>query len=260
LTDRVLLSAGLNNVAACVSLALEQHLGIELMAFAYPHVLDDSWQRVLDDYRALLAPVRGPLAMHGPFFDMAPGSIDHRINQLTAERYRHALEIAAALHVRIVVFHANFLVSIRTDDYRRSWQDRNVDFWGELAEFAQRHDVTIAVENMWEFDPYIIGDVLRRVDHANLRACLDVGHAHLFSKMPFEEWLSALTPYLVHAHINNNPGDNDFHQGLHDGVMDYAQLLPQLRALPNPPSMTLEMDHVSDMVASLDLLELDRQS
>ncbi|MBE0689963.1 MAG: sugar phosphate isomerase/epimerase [Anaerolineae bacterium] len=230
------------------------------MAFAYPHVLDNNWQAMLEDYRALLAPVRGILAMHGPFFDMAPGSIDQRINQLTSERYQHALQIAAALRVRIVVFHANFLVNIRTADYRRSWQDRNVEFWSELADYAQRHDVVIAVENMWEFDPYIIGDVLRRVDHPNLRACIDVGHAHLFSKTPFDEWLSVMMPYLVHAHINNNPGDNDFHQSLHDGVMDFSQLLPQLRALPNPPSLTLEMDDVSAMAASLDLLELERQS
>ena len=34
-------------------------------------------------------------------------------------------------------------------------------------------------------------------------------------------------------------------------------VLPQLRALPHPPSLTLEMDRVSDMAASLDLLELD---
>ncbi|MCA9903609.1 MAG: sugar phosphate isomerase/epimerase [Anaerolineae bacterium] len=256
MADRVLLSAGLHNIDDCVSLALEHHLGIELMAFAYPHILDGQWEQVVEQYRTLLAPVGGNLTMHGPFFDMAPGSIDQRINQLTAERYQHALRIAETLSVPLVVFHANFLVSIRTDDYRRSWQERNIKFWGEMADYAQRLGVVIAVENMWEFDPYIISDVLRRVDHPNLRACLDVGHAHLFSQVPFDEWLDVLSPHIVHLHINNNPGDNDFHQGLHEGVLDYRQLLPKLRSLPNIPSMTLEMDKVSDMAASLDLLEL----
>jgi sugar phosphate isomerase/epimerase len=255
-SDRVLLSASPKNIEACVALAKTHGLGIEMMAFAYPDTLDNDWQSIVAEYRTLLRDVPGLITMHGPFFDMVPGSIDRKIEQITMERYQQAVRIAADVGAKIIVFHANFIAAIRTDAYRQGWQERNVVFWHEMAAYAEQHDVTLAVENMWEFDPYIIGDVLRRVEHPRLRACLDVGHAHLFSKHPFEEWLKALEPYLVHLHLNNNPGDMDIHQGLHDGVLDYAALLPKLRALPNPPSMTLEMDRVEDMRASLDLLQL----
>jgi sugar phosphate isomerase/epimerase len=252
-----LLSTSPDNLEACLALATERGLGIELMTFSQPAVLDDDWHTVVARYRPLLRSIRGGLTMHGPFYDLAPGSIDARINQVTQQRYQQALHIAAELGVSIVVFHANFIGAIRTEEYRSGWLARNVAFWGALAEEAQRIGIIIAVENMWEFDPDIIGDILRQVEHPALRACLDVGHAYLYSTIPFEVWLARLAPYIVHTHINNTPGSLiDNHRGLHDGVIDYRQVLPRLRALPHRPSFTLEMDHVDFMRASLDLLEL----
>jgi sugar phosphate isomerase/epimerase len=255
--DRVFLSASPETMNACIALAKERGLGIELMTFSHPALLDGDWRDTVAQYRSLLRGIPGGLTMHGPFFDLAPGSIDPRVNQLTHERYRQALQIAAQLEVPLVVFHANFIAAIRTEDYRRSWLERNITFWGHQAEEAQRLGVTIAIENMWEFDPDIIGDILRRLDHPHLRACLDVGHAHLFSNIPFNTWLARLAPYIIHTHINNTPGNLvDNHLGLHDGVIDYKAMMPKLRALPHRPSFTLEMELVSFMRASLDLLEL----
>lgn len=256
MTDRVLLSASQANIRACVELALEHGLGIEIMAFAYPNLLDGHWRATIAEYKTLLAPVQGMLTMHGPFMDMAPGSPDQRINQVVTERYQHAIRIAAELGVEVVVFHANFLVAITSEAFRHDWQRRNVAFWGDMARYARQHDVTVAIENMWEFDPDIIGDVVKGVNHPNLRACLDVGHARLFSRLSFEHWLEQLGPLLVHTHLNNNNGFEDVHQGFDDGVMDYSYILQRLRELDHPPTMTLEMDSVDAMRASLKYLHL----
>lgn len=260
MVDRVLLSASPANIRECVALAVERGLGIEIMAFAYPALLDGDWEATLADYKTLLEPVRGMITLHGPFMDMAPGSPDARIRQICVERYQHAIRIGQALGVEVIVFHANFIAAIQSEPYRKSWQDRNVDFWSALATYAQAHNIIVAVENMWEFDPDIIGDVLARVNHPNIRACLDVGHAHLFSKVPFPRWLATMQPYLTHMHLNNNDGWLDVHQGLDDGVLDYRALLAMIRALPEPPSLTLEMDRVEDMRASLHHLVPDEAS
>lgn len=259
MTDRVLLSAGPHNIEGCVALARERMLGIEVTAFSYPDLLDADWQATVERYRPLLADVPGPLALHGPYFDMAPGSLDRRVNQVCMERYQHAIRVAQDLGAGIVVFHANFIASLKNASYRASWQQRNVDFWGYMAQYACQHDVVIAVENMWEFDPDIIGDVLKLVDHPNLRACLDIGHTHLFSDVPLADWLAALGPYLIHIHLNNNDDVTDTHQALQDGAIDYRAILPTLRALPNPPTLTLEMDSLEDMRRSLALLDLRAQ-
>jgi sugar phosphate isomerase/epimerase len=101
--------------------------------------------------------------------------------------------------------------------------------------------------------------VIKTLDHPYLRACLDVGHAHLYSKVPFAEWLETLSPYLIHVHMNNNDGVMDFHRGLGRGVLDYGTLLAQIRALPNQPTITLEMDAVEDMAASLPFFGISQQ-
>jgi sugar phosphate isomerase/epimerase len=258
MTDRVLLSAGRDNIAECVDLATEFGLGIEVMAFAFPDVLDGNWSHLLAEYKVMLEPITGGLTLHGPFMDMVSGSPDGRINEVCSERYQHAIRITAELGAEIVVFHANFIGSLHNPEYRHGWHERNVAFWHPIAEYAQQHKVVVAVENMWEFDPNIIGDVLKEVNHPHLRACLDVGHAHLFSdsEARFEDWLQTMEPYLVHTHINNNDGRLDVHQGLNDGVLNYYKILHQLRALATPPSITLEMYKVEAMRASLPYLQL----
>lgn len=252
--DNVLLSSNPKNIEACLALADEYGFGIELMAFAYPDVLDGDWRGTVQRYQQLLTPVRGMRAMHGPFMDMASGSPDKKINAVCDERFRHALRIAHELEVSIVVLHANFIASIHTLEYRLGWQKRNIEFWGSLAHYAEALGVTVAIENMWEFDPDIIGDVLKTVDHPCLRACLDVGHAHLYSDVPFDTWLYTLKDYLIHMHINNNDGETDIHRALPNGVLNYPALLTRIRHLPVPPSLTLEMDTVDDMRTSLPYL------
>lgn len=254
MSNCVLLSAGPHNIDACVALARERALGIELTAFSYPDLLDADWQTTVDRYRPLLKQVPGIIAVHGPYLDMAPGSPDRRVNQVCVDRYQHAIRVAHDLGAQIIVFHANFIAALKNISYRTEWQKRNIAFWGHMAQYACQHDIVIAVENMWEFDPDIIGDVLKAVNHDNLRACLDVGHAALFSEAPLSAWLDSLAPYIVHVHLNNNDDVTDTHQALQDGAIDYAAILPQLRALPRTPAFTLEMDSVDDMRRSLDLL------
>ncbi|MBZ0310563.1 MAG: sugar phosphate isomerase/epimerase, partial [Anaerolineae bacterium] len=213
---------------------------------------------VLSNYRGMLRIVPGEITLHGPFMDMVSGSPDNHINEVCSQRYQHAIRIASELHARYIVFHANFIGSMHNPEYRVGWHDRNVAFWHPLAAYAKEHGIIITIENMWEFDPYIIGNLLKEVNHPNLRACLDIGHAHLFANddVTFDDWLSTMQPWLVHTHINNNDGELDIHQALNHGVLDYATILPKLRALPTPPTITLEMYKVKEMRASLPLLEL----
>lgn len=255
MADCVLLSASHKNITACTAIAAQHPgLGVEMMTFAFPDMLDGNWESQIPVYRDLLAPVRanhGRLTLHGPFMDLPAGSPDAQISRVVADRHRHAIHIAAQLGAEIVILHANYIAQITTEDYRRGWHKRNLAFWKPIADEAAASGVTIAIENMWEFDPHIIGDMLGDLDHPALRACVDVGHAHLFSRVPFATWLEVMGPFIVHAHVNNNDGHVDVHRALTDGVLDYEPLLTALRALPQPPSFTLEMDSVEDMVESL---------
>jgi sugar phosphate isomerase/epimerase len=260
MSDRLLLSASRNNVEACVELALERGLGIEVMAFAFPDVLDGDWRQTLHEYKRLLAPVPSKVTLHGPFMDMVSGSPDPRINAVCVARYSAAIRIAADLGAKQVVFHANFIGSLHNTFYRDGWHKRNVEFWSPLAEYAQQHDVTVLLENMWEFDPTIITDLLTAVNHPSMGICLDVGHAHLFTdpKYTFNDWLRTVAPWLREVHMNNNNGILDEHHGFdwEHGVLNYEDLLPQIRAIKPDVDLVLEMDLVEDMRASLHYFQI----
>ena len=260
MSDRVLVSAGLNNIDACVAMAHDYGLGIELMAFSVPQVLDSDWRELLSHYRTALADLPGPLTMHGPFMDLVSGSPDERINAVTYGRYEHVIRIADQLNVRQLVFHANYIGLLHNDFYRRGWHQRNVDFWGPLGDYARAHNVVVAIENMWEYDPSIIGNLLSELDHPNLKACIDIGHAQLFSDpgIGIDDWLEVMGEWVVELHMNNNNGVMDEHFGFDwdQGVLDYATLLPKLRQLPLSPLMVLEMDKVDDMKSSLYYFDL----
>jgi sugar phosphate isomerase/epimerase len=231
------------------------------MHFSSPDILDGNLAAATAEVKRAIGGIKGPLSLHGPFFDMSPGSVDERVNDLVRLRYTQALHTAAELGARRMVVHANFIASIRNDFYRRGWHTRNVTFWSNFAEIARTYDVIILVENMWEFEPAIIADVLREVDHPNLAACLDVGHAHIFGDrgVTLGDWVLALKPWLLHTHLNNNNGQLDEHFGFDwaDGVLRFQEVLPVLRALPTPPWMILEMDRVDDMRASLPYFDLE---
>ncbi len=264
MSDNVLLSAGLGNFDECLALAREYKLGIELMAFSVPAVLDGDWRDLTNRYRKELGSLPGPLTMHGPFMDLASGSPDQRINDLTYGRYEHVIRIASGLGAQQVVFHVNYIGLLHNDSYREGWHQRNVDFWGPLGDYAESYDVIVAIENMWEFDPTIIGNLLCELDHPHLKSCIDVGHVNLFSdpEFSFDHWLNTLGKWIIELHMNNNNGIMDEHHSFdwEQGVLDYEGLLPALRQLPNEPLMVLEMDRVEDMKESLRYFNLDDSS
>ncbi len=255
--DNVLLACDHHNLDECLELANEYGLGLEIQTFAYPDALDHHPEWV-NDYKHRLCDFTGLRSMHGAFMDMTSASLDPKIVAVTRERYLRNLDIAATLGARLVVFHANYLTAMRNLPFRRAWTDRQVAFWGKMVEEAGALGIRLAMENMWEYDPGIIADVLRQVNSPWLIACLDVGHAHLFSEVPFKNWLAELDGYVQYTHLNNNGGRVDEHRGFDDGVLDYKAILPMLRALPQPPCFSLEIESAAAMRRSLPFLQVSK--
>lgn len=253
--ERLAIATSQTDITRHVALAREHGVGLEIQVYGYDtNLLDGDWRAVVAQHKGSLRGFDGEIALHGAFYDMNSASYDQRITALTRERYLLNLHIAAELGVRNVVFHANYLHVIRNPGYLLDWTQRQVDFWGDLAKEAQRAGLVIALENMWEPKPGIIARVLEEVDSPHLGACLDVGHAHLYSdSLPFTAWLERLQDRLVHCHINNNRGLYDEHLPLdvEAGLVNYRVVLPLLRALPQSFLVSLEMDQLDFLERSL---------
>lgn len=254
--EQILLATYQRDIARYCELARAHGVGLELQVYGYDtDLLDSNWRELVDQHKALLRDFEGPLAIHGAFLDLSPASPDKRVVALTRERYMLNLDIAAELGAVNVVFHTDFIPIVRNPAYRLSWTESQVDFWISMTEEAAKRGLVIALENMWEPEPGIIGDVLDRVDSPHLGACLDVGHVYLFSDyLPLETWIARIGHRLVHCHMNNHRGFFDEHMALNfpGGVIDYKNdVLPLLHALPSPPLLVLEMDEIEYMESSL---------
>jgi sugar phosphate isomerase/epimerase len=257
--DKVLLACDHYNFEECLELANEYGLGLEVQTFAFPDALDNhpEWVEV---YVERLKDFSGSISMHGAFMDMSCASFDSKIVAVTRDRYRYNLELGARLNAHTIVFHANYLTNIRNAPFRRAWTDRQVAFWSKMVQEAAGLGLRMAIENMWEYEPSLIGDVLRQVNSPWLITCLDVGHAHLFGEVPFKDWLADLGSFIQYTHLNNNGGRVDEHRGFDDGVLDYNAILPQLRALPVKPYFSLEIESAAAMRRSLPYLEVERKA
>lgn len=243
------------DIAPYIALARDYGIGIEIQVYGYnPDLLEGDWSSLVKRHRRLLKGFEEEIALHGAFYDMSSASEDRQIVRVTRERYLLNIQIAAELGARHIVFHANYLPWIRNADYLRRWTQRQVEFWTEMGAEAERLGMVVALENMWEPGPDLIGRILDGVDSPFVTACLDVGHAYLFSdSIPFPQWLDRLKGRLAHCHVNNHRGIEDEHSPLDvpGGVVDYASVLPLLWSLPSPPLISLEMEHLEDLKRSL---------
>ena len=158
--------------------------------------------------------------------------------RITEKRYRQAIRKAAALRVPKLVLHAGFVPLV----YYPEWfVSRSVLLWKQLIWDVPEH-LTVCLENVMEPDASMLLDIVRQVNDARLRICLDLGHANTSaSRETPADWLKACAPYLSHVHLHNNDGIHDLHAPLFEGVMDIAALLKQLGALCPDASVTLEL-------------------
>lgn len=236
--------------------AEELGCGLELHTFVDPVVLAGDVSGMIAAHRRLLEHFPGPIGFHGAFYDMMSGSLDPGIVALTRERYRQNLYVAQALKGQYVVFHANYMGSFKLRDYRSGWHKRQVRFWKSFAEEAEDNGLCVLLENMWADDPTIVADILAEIDRPNLQACLDVAHVALYSTHAIDKWIDTLQPWLYCCHLNNTNGEQDLHWPLEKGIIDFGPVIERLRALEDPPCMTLEMPDWETIAESLSFFEL----
>ena len=244
------------DLAAHLAVARQYGVGLELQEFSDPNVLDGDWRSLLDQYEQMLDGFNGLRSMHGAYIDLVSGSPDARLVALTRERYLHNLDIGRELGVRYIDFHANYLPLVDHPSYLPGWVERQVAFWSPMAEQAEHYGIILLLENMWEPDPAIIVRILERVRSPYLKACLDVGHAVLYSHLPLTECFRDLATHEIYTHLHNNHGTTDEHLAFGDGVIDFPDVLNLLRALPKPPLFSLELPNLELIKDSLPFLQL----
>lgn len=160
--------------------------------------------------------------------------------------FKRAIELAAEAGAENLVFHTMTNESLES----------NIGLFSALAPFAEDYGVKIAVENtyLWprgqEFatpDPVSLPETMRelltRVNHDYLVACIDTGHAEISSVgTNAPDMIRAAGKKLACLHIQDCDHIHDSHQLPFTMDVDFNAIIKALREVDYKGDMTLEAD------------------
>jgi sugar phosphate isomerase/epimerase len=193
------------------------------------------------------------ITLHGPFQDLAPGSLDDGVLAASRRRLRQACRYLAVFQPGALVCHLGY----EARHYRwdlENWLARAAATFKELARLAAAHRVPVMLENVYETEPELFLEVLNRAQAPNLMVCLDVGHLLAFGGGDFPAWLQTLGPVIGHLHLHDNHGDADAHLALGAGQVPLGEVLSFLAGRQRRPLITLEPHQEGSLTPSLECL------
>jgi len=203
-----------------VDVAANYGLGLEFNHTCISEALDsDKREKLLDAMKKdFVKAGHKDAILHGPFTEIHPAAIDYRARDMGMERIEEAYAVCQALGVKKMVVHTGWMPFI----YFKEWQaQKGADFWQKFMA-DKPEDFMLCVENVLDDEPYMLLDMMRRIEDPRIKLCLDIGHAHAVTAkdLPVETWIRQLGPYIGHFHLHNNFGDNDSHGDFENGSMD----------------------------------------
>ncbi len=238
--------------AALTSL-LEAHpgIGIETIEFGIGENLDHM-EQTTDRYEGRMGGwIRNrPFSIHGPFLDLNPGSYDSLIREATMTRFLQSYSCARALGADRILFHTGFSPDTC---FETGWPDMAAEFWKRFLEHTDG-SIQIHLENVLDLHWETVASILDRVGCPYFTACLDAGHAHVYSPQTPLEWLEGLGSSIGHLHLHDNIGDLDSHLALGKGNIPLRPLFEKIRLCCPDASITLENPEQEALEESLSVL------
>lgn len=196
------------------------------------------------------------VAVHLPFLDIKPGSMDPFILEASRNRLKKAIEIAHYYEPVHAIAHIGYF-PVDYDDFYKEWLENSFFTWEEILNKVDRA-FPLFLENVFEQEPEPIKDFFENFQREGIGFCLDIGHWFSFGRGNKQQnlgsWLQLLAPYLKHLHLHDNDGSEDKHLGLGEGDIPLSELMAGLELLDLKPSFTLEPHTQEDFFASLDFI------
>ncbi|MDD5085813.1 MAG: sugar phosphate isomerase/epimerase [Candidatus Omnitrophica bacterium] len=224
---------------------------LEIALFSLPDVLDTACDKYTSDLLGVFRKYPVKRTIHGPFRDLHYHSSDKRIVEVVRYRFLQAIEVARRLGASHIVYHSTFTPFIVNREFPKLWLERSLGFWPKIVECAARSNITLLIENIWDDKPEHMRDLIRGVNSPYFKACLDMGHINIFSKVPLANWLDVLGKDLVYFHIHNNPGAWDLHRSLGKGSINYEEIFREIEGRGLDPIFTIEVMNRADVEESL---------
>lgn len=212
------------HVHAVAPLCRRLGAGIEVQAFYDPRVLEQN-PAALEEHRLAIEGI-APVALHGCFGDLCPGSWDALVRQVARQRFEQSYAAASALGAQHLILHHGYVPHTSSPE---GWIRRSAQFWQDfLAE--KDTGMRVHLENLLEWDAGLIREVVQSVDRPNLDINLDIGHAHCNSRISVVAWIEQLGGLIGYVHLHDNRGSEDEHLGLGQGTIPLRDVCQALLA------------------------------
>ncbi|MFN2432715.1 MAG: sugar phosphate isomerase/epimerase family protein [Gemmatimonadota bacterium] len=227
-------------VAKHLDLLAERGFGVEVTLYDTDWLLHTSGRDRARRLGEALAARGVPVNVHGPIFDLNPGSLDSVVRKHTRRAYEKAVEVARDLGSGGVNFHTGFnpLLPERT---MPGWLSLSLELWNRVADLADGAGLALTVENMFEPAPDLLLELAESVESDALRFCLDVSHTSIYSTLGLSRWWDSLADRLRVLHLNDTNTFSDEHLAIGRGTLDFVDLFRRVSGLAREPVLVLEM-------------------
>ena len=204
------------------------------------------------------------IEVHAPWgqcYDLA--CIDKARRPYLIADHKKAMAYAAESGCRTYTMHIGAYESVFYKTPNEELRKYAVDTLEQLLPEAEKLDLILAVENSYERSntPDEAAYYIEYFNSPFIGCCFDVGHANLMSPFPgkqrekyfdemdlawgetVEEYSGAyekLAPYIVTCHLHDNNGYADSHQLPGTGIINWKELIANLRKCPRLLSMQTE--------------------
>jgi sugar phosphate isomerase/epimerase len=209
-----------NKIEQYAQVLCDQKLNIEIYFSA--DVLDTAGIDVIEKTISVLD-YSPSMSIHAPFMDLSPAAVDAKIREVTMFRFDQIMDVASVLKAKNVVFHSGYekwKYALNID----IWLEKSLMTWDKVLEQAERADILISIENIFEDSPDNLRLLAENVDSGRFGLCFDTGHFNLFSRISLDEWISQTGRYINELHLHDNDGTSDAHISIGSGTFDFKRL------------------------------------
>lgn len=231
---------------------VDGHRDIELGDAVSPELLDSPAQQQAYARRVneLLSGHRGRRGIHGPFHGISINCPDPAIQRVVSRRFIQSLEFGSTFGISHMVIHSPFQGWSNPFLFHGAGaNNRNIvthvrATLEPVLPVAERHGVTLVMENIRDLSVFAILEVVREIDSPHLCISLDVGHCHTMTRhggMTPDKYILEAGDYLEHIHLQDGDGESDRHWAPGDGNVSWTAVFQALRQVDANPRMILEL-------------------
>ncbi len=198
--------------------------------------------------------------VHGPYDDINLSSFKERIRRSSLDIMKDCIDFADEIGATIIVVHGGSCSIHQIERYEDAVQRFRASLL-ELAMYAHDRGIQIGVENKQlgrdrelVLYPDEHFDVVQEYADFDVRAVVDVGHAHT-ANIDSVKYLEMMEPYLVEVHLHDNDGSSDAHMTLGKGTINLKVILQSLERMNFEGPVILEIDTKKELEEALAFID-----